>query len=1619
MALLDLLPKKETREALQGIEATLSKRRQTSAAGLVVAIAGAVIQSVALLSSNTSFIDTFNKLIHSLLSEPQSFLAMLLSREALGMLLLVVGSAIYFILRRTSLFMRDANEPFRYTFSIDKFKTVENAPSDGGFSLNDSGKLNLLHYDVRERLDSRIKRFSLLPTPVKDSASERYRSHIHISADLAIREHKDKWVIHVMPQIRIGPEGEPSMLATPTKYPLCDVKENPKGCALSAQQYDQLAERVYSSISTEIYRQLETDIREKIKSFPSDYMRAITLCVEAEDFSRSNTVAAYDRAIGIFEDALRYFAVADVKPLSKWLLRMPLLWRTEVRFQHRHARARIGYARCLIYRRLLSSYSGRARNPIFHARTQLEMAISTLDQLETWFTGARANGRLQSLLNFLAFPADSWSRALLLRPREALWETQRRLRFDAYTLNALCHQHLNAIKLARDCLALAQSIDPPLSRASSTYFLVAAEIEPDLSQKILLLRRSVEFTPEAQIPQYLLANYVDYRFRRSEELSETHAQTALDEYEKVLRINPGNIAAIAAQGYLYWLCSNLDKAEQKFNEGLELKSVVTETYVGEMYYGLARIAAERGRWTESLGYFSAAVEADPSVASYSPDTNSQSIALYFESIGSMIFDRYKTFAESVQRAVDSTEKQAAEKPEPTTSKNTTQGVLSYVLNDFGNACWNYFFRRGDKTFLQLALQSYRRAVQAYPANIVAYFDLWNTCEWLGEREEALKSLDVVVDHFSYWQPAIITHIWYTLQSLQGSEKVFAERDGKLKSEEEAQDALVKQKSLERLEAARVKQVKWSSSASEPLATLSGGDFLEVEQSKLDQIKKQRRENGVAWADVKRQLDERPVESLRRGLANTKLAPLLERADIDLNGKGIDSLLTKSIAWEKLGEEEAQAIRAWASALSMQQGSGRAWRSAFALCDLLEEQFFRDQFDLCDIQVNLIEAYKNQLKLDAEQAKSFSDGIRAAGLPLPSAKQMDDKLHQARASVREIVEYWIKGDPFHFGALIWVHNRFITGDAMTENHGKRLLDMPVTLAPHDPRSYEVLGNSYLWLARYDRLKLAGAESAWEGTVKLAPKNANYLAQLAYTYAESAAEAPTRELRSEKLTKSRDLYAEATQLDIDDHAVWAGLAKAHAELGEQSQSAAAWAHATQLAPENQDYRRGLMLAYNQIGLDHYRQSAYDHAAEWFRKAISVKPDDPVLYANLADALENWKAPGKRLAHFNEALNAVAKAIELVPGYSQGSYVTRRERLAAKRDLCSKIGEHALDQFPIVTPVAVELAKDLIPLAEGVKQDEIHPFLNEKITEMRSRILNEPGVQVPGVRFRGNESDLPAGNYIIMINEIPLVMGHVSLDHRLYPGPLSDLTAKGIEASPSINPLSGEPAAIIERAQWPASDIAGILTWNPTEQIIFHIESVLLRFLPEFFGHQEVANQLEKIDRLSQYNNHPTTSQNLTSLTQVCRLLLAENVPVTPFDAVEKIFQENTHSTGRLESIVASVRRNEKFRPRLPGNSLAYSHFTLSDNFERAIDTGIKNGAGDLLGLKPETCQELLAAIRIAIDGRARPAIVVSDDAIRPFVRQLIELEWPKVPVLARGELVEKIRLDGAAKILFGDH
>ncbi|MFN2510040.1 MAG: FHIPEP family type III secretion protein [Pyrinomonadaceae bacterium] len=138
-------------------------------------------------------------------------------------------------------------------------------------------------------------------------------------------------------------------------------------------------------------------------------------------------------------------------------------------------------------------------------------------------------------------------------------------------------------------------------------------------------------------------------------------------------------------------------------------------------------------------------------------------------------------------------------------------------------------------------------------------------------------------------------------------------------------------------------------------------------------------------------------------------------------------------------------------------------------------------------------------------------------------------------------------------------------------------------------------------------------------------------------------------------------------------------------------------------------------------------------------------------------------------------------------------------------------------------------------------------------------------------------------------------------------------------------------------------------------------------------------------------------------VCRGLLAEAAPIKPFVQIYETFEQLYTSGVSAHDIVEEIRSLPGLRPRLPGNDPRYGIHPVGPRFEADVRHSIyKSGSHSLLAMEPESCQATLAAVRTEVASNENVAVVVEESQLRPFLRLLIELEFPNVPVLSRREL-----------------
>jgi type III secretory pathway component EscV/tetratricopeptide (TPR) repeat protein len=481
-----------------------------------------------------------------------------------------------------------------------------------------------------------------------------------------------------------------------------------------------------------------------------------------------------------------------------------------------------------------------------------------------------------------------------------------------------------------------------------------------------------------------------------------------------------------------------------------------------------------------------------------------------------------------------------------------------------------------------------------------------------------------------------------------------------------------------------------------------------------------------------------------------------------------------------------------------------------------------------------------------------------------------------------------------------------------------------------------------------------------------------------------------------------FNQAIALDPRNATFYRSLGQAHETLKDYGKAAAQYEAAKQIDGDVERYNTRMSLLRNTEANDAYASGDYPRAVGLYEQAIAFAPENAVMLSNLANAYERSADPG--IQNIDKAIEALERASAIAPSED---YRSALERLRRKRELTAVYTTKTLAWIPVVTPIALEVAGDLITLAEGGSQGGLSPEMAAQITELRSRLKRELGVPVPGVRVRGNEADLPDGTYIIMLLEVPLVSGNARPNERFCVATEAQLTKIGASGTPGTDPLSRREGYWLTEQQWDAAASARLERWDARAHMIRHLESVLRRNLVEFVGFEEVLTLVdEELPGISEQLHADV--DKLTSLVTVCRALAGEEVPLGPFVEVWRAFDHGYTAGDPLEVIVESIRRSPAIRQRLPG----------ADRLGVAVDQSVQNeiansiqvsGPHSLLAMEPTRCQEVLTSVRNTVADNGREALVVDDASIRPHLRRLVELEWPDLPVVARDEMSNGMAID----------
>ncbi|MCC8191020.1 MAG: type III secretion system export apparatus subunit SctV [Planctomycetes bacterium] len=340
---------------------------------------------------------------------------------------------------------------------------------------------------------------------------------------------------------------------------------------------------------------------------------------------------------------------------------------------------------------------------------------------------------------------------------------------------------------------------------------------------------------------------------------------------------------------------------------------------------------------------------------------------------------------------------------------------------------------------------------------------------------------------------------------------------------------------------------------------------------------------------------------------------------------------------------------------------------------------------------------------------------------------------------------------------------------------------------------------------------------------------------------------------------------------------------------------------------------------------------------------------------------------------------------------------------------------DGFSISVPVLVDLAPDI--------RDRLNTeVLNDEVIRLRRALNVDLGVPFPGITLRYGD-DIPAGHYVIRLDEIPATRGWLRAGSVLAREKAEHLRVLGLEFHEDKSFLPGLATLWLAESDIPELDRLGVAWLDPARIISYHLSFVLKRHASHFIGIQETRHLLSQMERT--YPELVKEAQRLLPLQKMAEIfqrLVQEEVSIRNFRAVlEALIEWGPKEKDALlltEYVRESLRRQISYQYAGGNNQLPV--YLLHPDGEEKVRSAIRQtSSGSFLALAPQDVSAFLASVKKEVghleDFSRRPVVLTSMD-IRRYVKKVIEAEMPDLMVLSYQELTPEVTVQPLGKIVF---
>ncbi|MET3824922.1 MULTISPECIES: flagellar biosynthesis protein FlhA [Sphingomonas] len=353
---------------------------------------------------------------------------------------------------------------------------------------------------------------------------------------------------------------------------------------------------------------------------------------------------------------------------------------------------------------------------------------------------------------------------------------------------------------------------------------------------------------------------------------------------------------------------------------------------------------------------------------------------------------------------------------------------------------------------------------------------------------------------------------------------------------------------------------------------------------------------------------------------------------------------------------------------------------------------------------------------------------------------------------------------------------------------------------------------------------------------------------------------------------------------------------------------------------------------------------------------------------------------------------------------------ERIAeATADVAAQHVDEPVSRTLAIDAVRLEIGYALLPL---INDSNAEPRLDDQVRALRRQMALDFGFVLPSVRIIDNMA-LRANEYIVYIKETEAARGEIRLDKLLVIN--AGGGNLGIVGEETREPVFNLPALWIDRALRDEAGVRGLTVVDCGTIITTHLTELVKDNIADLLSFTETHKLITEIHKDSEklVAEIVPAKISISGVQRILQNLLSEGISIRDIPTImegiaeaaplsHNLTQMTEHVRGRLARQISAQQTREGSIPII----------TLSAHWDTEFaDSIIGQGDDRHLAMAPSSLQAFIASVRETYDRLAAGGEIpcmLTNPAIRPFVRSIIERVRPATVVLSQNEIHARARI-----------